>query len=219
MMFASSQIYNQSLVSLSGASAITDEGTRLDIAASGFWGGHHERAFFDVWIFNPHVSSNCQPISTCYRKHENTKRRAYEPCVREIEHGSFTPLVLSATGGLENAAALYDCNKAWSTLQQHHVLVELYPFLRPPSLFHSMHQGIPLCSRARHEATAAPYWPVQIWGMSWDLSHPRIQTKRYWNSHWLDVLFSFFDTPIFSLYLYICYCHWCCAHLIRFYRL
>jgi len=32
----------------SGASAITDEGARLDIAASGFWGGHHERAFFDV---------------------------------------------------------------------------------------------------------------------------------------------------------------------------
>ena len=32
----------------SGASAITDEGARLDIAASGFWGGRHERVFFDV---------------------------------------------------------------------------------------------------------------------------------------------------------------------------
>ena len=91
---------------LSGASAITDEGARLDIAASGFWGGRHERAFFDVRIFNPHAPSNRQPISTCYRKHENSKKRAYEQRVREIEHGSFTPLVLSATGGLGNAATI-----------------------------------------------------------------------------------------------------------------
>ena len=54
---------------LSGAPAITDEGARLDIAASGFWGGHHELAFFDVQIFNPHAPSNRQPISICYRKH------------------------------------------------------------------------------------------------------------------------------------------------------
>ena len=33
---------------LSGASALTADGARLDVAASGFWGGRHERAFFDV---------------------------------------------------------------------------------------------------------------------------------------------------------------------------
>ena len=58
---------------LSGASAITEDGARLDVAASGFWGARYERAFFDVRIFNPHAASNRQPISTCYRKHENTK--------------------------------------------------------------------------------------------------------------------------------------------------
>ena len=89
---------------LSGASAITDEGARLDIAASGFWGGRHKRAFFDVQIFNPHASSNRQPISTCYRKHENSKKRAYEQHVREIEHGSFTHLVLSATGRIRKCS-------------------------------------------------------------------------------------------------------------------
>ena len=91
---------------MSGASAVTDDGARLDIAASGFWGGRYERAFFDVRIFNPHAPSNRQPISTCYRKHENAKKRAYEQRVREIEHGSFTPLVLSATGGLGNVATI-----------------------------------------------------------------------------------------------------------------
>ena len=91
---------------LSGASANTDDGARLDVAASGFWGGRHERAFFDVRIFNPHAASNRQPIPTCYRKHENAKNRAYEQRIREIEHGSFTPLVMSATGGMGNAATI-----------------------------------------------------------------------------------------------------------------
>ena len=85
---------------LNGASAITEDGARLDIAANGFWGGRHERAYFDVRVFNPLAPSNRQPSAACYRKHENIKKRAYEQRVREIEHGSFTPIVLSLTGGL-----------------------------------------------------------------------------------------------------------------------
>ena len=38
-----------------GASAITEDGARLDVAANGFWGGRFERAFFDVRVFNPHA--------------------------------------------------------------------------------------------------------------------------------------------------------------------
>ena len=91
---------------LSHATAITDEGARLDIAANGFWGGPFERAFFDVRVFNPHAPSNSQPLPACYRKHENLKKRAYEQRVREIEHGSFTPLIMSLTGGLGNAASV-----------------------------------------------------------------------------------------------------------------
>jgi hypothetical protein len=91
---------------LNGASAITDDGARLDVAANGFWGGRHERAYFDVRVFNPHTPSNRQPLAACYRKHENIKKRAYEQRVREIEHGSFTPIVLSLTGGLGKAATM-----------------------------------------------------------------------------------------------------------------
>ena len=91
---------------LNGASAITEDGARLDIAANGFWGGRHERAYFDVRVFNPLAPSNRQPLAACYRKHENIKKRAYEQRVREIEHGSFTPIVLSLTGGLGKAANL-----------------------------------------------------------------------------------------------------------------
>ena len=55
-------------------------------------------------VFNPHAPSNGQPLAACYRKHENSKKRAYEQRVHEIEHGSFTPIVLSLTGGLGKAA-------------------------------------------------------------------------------------------------------------------
>ena len=88
------------------ASAVTDDGARLDIAADSFWGNQHERAFFDVCIFNPFAPSNNQPIRVCYRKHKNQKRRAYNQWVVEVEHGSYNSLVLSATGGMGTAASI-----------------------------------------------------------------------------------------------------------------
>ncbi len=90
---------------LTGASANCQDGARLDIAANGFWGGTFERTYFDVRVFNPHAPSNRHTLlSSCYRKHEQMKKRAYEQRIREVEHASFTPLVLSATGGLANEA-------------------------------------------------------------------------------------------------------------------
>ena len=90
---------------LNGASAITEDGARLDIAANGFWGGRYERTYFDVRVFNPLAPSNRQQsLAATYRKHERAKIRAYEQRVREVEHSSFTPLVMSLTGGCGNAA-------------------------------------------------------------------------------------------------------------------
>ena len=90
---------------LAGASSNAQDGARLDIAANGFWGGRFERTFFDVRVFNPHAPSNRH--SNCYRKHELEKKRQYEQRVREVEHASFTPLVLSATGGIANQATVF----------------------------------------------------------------------------------------------------------------
>ena len=89
----------------SRASANVEDGARLDILANGFWGGRFERAFFDVRVFNPHAPSNRESkLSTCYRRHENLKKRTYEQHILEVEHGSFTHLVMSVTGGLGRAA-------------------------------------------------------------------------------------------------------------------
>lgn len=57
--------------SFSGSSSNIQDGARLDIAASGCWGGNNERTFFDARVFNPHAPSNrCSNIYSCYKKHE-----------------------------------------------------------------------------------------------------------------------------------------------------
>ena len=91
----------------SATSANTQEGARLDIAANGLWEGRLERTYFDVRVFNPHAPSNRHTTpSACYRKHENLKKRAYQQRIREIEHSSFSPLVLSSTGGSRTCSHL-----------------------------------------------------------------------------------------------------------------
>jgi len=89
-------------------STVCSDGARLDVAADGFWGSQNERAFFDVRVFNPLAPSNSSSsISATYKKHEREKKREYGARVREIEHGSFTPLVLSSTGGMGHEAKVF----------------------------------------------------------------------------------------------------------------
>ena len=57
------------------ASANTQDGARLDVAADGFWGGRYERAFFDVKVFSPYAPLNRRStLQAVYRSHENIKR-------------------------------------------------------------------------------------------------------------------------------------------------
>ena len=60
------------------------DGTMVDIQATGFWRDQKRRAFFDV------------------------KERAYEERIREVEHGSFTPLIFSTQGSMgKEATTMY----------------------------------------------------------------------------------------------------------------
>ena len=75
-------------------SANKEDGAHLDIAADDFWGGDRNRAFFDVRVFSPFAQSHRNTsLSQCYMKNERDKRRAYDQRIREVEHGSFSPLV------------------------------------------------------------------------------------------------------------------------------
>ena len=46
-------------------------------------------------------------LSSTFKKHDDIKRRAYGQHAREFEHASFTPIVLTATGGLAHEAAVF----------------------------------------------------------------------------------------------------------------
>ena len=57
---------------------------------------------------NPLACSNKnQALAAVYRKHELEKKRVYQQRILEVEHSSFTPLVLSATGGMGNEATIF----------------------------------------------------------------------------------------------------------------
>ena len=56
---------------------------------------------------NPFASSNVNSVSAAYRRHENTKQCAYGQRIREIELTSFTPIVMSAAGGLALEATTF----------------------------------------------------------------------------------------------------------------
>eukprot|EP00794_Sanderia_malayensis_P006714 gene6714-biopygen5489 len=82
---------------------ISDE-ARSDISARGFW-QTGQVAFFDIRVFNPTANRYCsQEISKSYEINEREKKRAYNDRIFEVEHGSFTPIVISATGGMGREA-------------------------------------------------------------------------------------------------------------------
>ena len=62
-----------------------------------FWQAD-QMAFFDVRVFNPNARSYAkQELSKTYQLNENEKKRVYNERIMQVEHGTFTPLVMPAT--------------------------------------------------------------------------------------------------------------------------
>ena len=73
---------------------IREDGARLDIAASGVWGGQFERALFDIQVFKHHAYSNSvHSLHAWYAMHER--------------EATFVPLVFSAAGGQGKTATSF----------------------------------------------------------------------------------------------------------------
>ena len=90
-----------------GRAANSDDSARLDIRATGFWNNAQD-AFFDVRVFYPFASSyQNSRLQTLYKQHERQKRGEYGRRVREIEGGSFTPLVFTTNGGMAGEATIF----------------------------------------------------------------------------------------------------------------
>ena len=109
-----------------------EDGARLDVVVESFWGRDRQRAFFDVRVFNPFAPTYLNTsLPQCYHRHEQEKRRAYEERVREIERGSFSPLVFSTTGanshGCIQETSHSNLRETEERLQQNHQLAQMPP--------------------------------------------------------------------------------------------
>ena len=128
----------------SSSSVIMLGGARLDIAASGLWGGQFERTFLDVHVFNPHSVSNhgCQ-LSSCYRKHKNTKSGHTTNATARLNMG-WPPLPPGgwlrrppdSTRGLHIPSR----SKKGPELQLHHHMAQIPALIFVPPLGHQVHQ-------------------------------------------------------------------------------
>ena len=88
-------------------SANRDEEARVDIRASDFWCKGQE-AFFDVRVFYPYASSyQHKDLRSLYQLHERQKKREYVDRVRDVERGTFTPLVFASTGGMARECSIF----------------------------------------------------------------------------------------------------------------
>ncbi len=82
-------------------------------------------------IPTPHPTVTQQsPRAT--KKHEN---RAYD---QEVEHTTFTPLVLSATGG-QATVSVWQVLQDQPTIQPNHKLVKMPSFICSPQISNSMY--------------------------------------------------------------------------------
>ena len=78
----------------------TKDDARLDIAARGFW-TPGQKAFYDVRVFNPIAKRyRNMTITKACELNEKEKKRNYNQRILEVEHGSFTPIVFTAMGGM-----------------------------------------------------------------------------------------------------------------------
>ncbi|XP_062508484.1 uncharacterized protein LOC134184756 [Corticium candelabrum] len=99
----------------------SDENARLDIAVSGFWGGHFQRTFFDVRVFNPNASSyKSVQIPSLYKRQEQEKKRRYEERINNVELSSFTPIILACTGGCSKLTSIFLKRLASLLSEKHH---------------------------------------------------------------------------------------------------
>ncbi|KAG1714378.1 Protein lifeguard 1 [Nymphon striatum] len=89
---------------------------RADVSARGFW-VKGRKTFVDIRVFNPLAKMYNKNVNTtlksAYQINENSKKREYNERILQIEHGTFTPLVFSAFGGMG-----YEANRFFKRLNE-----------------------------------------------------------------------------------------------------
>ena len=85
---------------------------RPDIRARGVW-RQGQNAFFEIRLTNVNAKSQKnQTVETILKKNEKKKKRPYNSRIMNVEHGTFTPLVFSLTGGEGPETSMFDTHIA-----------------------------------------------------------------------------------------------------------
>ena len=85
-----------------GLSTQICQNSRLNVHARGFW-NRGQDAYFDVRVFHPNAPS----YRSMDHRHELEKKQQYSQWVKEVEHGFYSPLVFSTTGGMARECSTF----------------------------------------------------------------------------------------------------------------
>ncbi len=88
--------------------ANTTNEARVDVSACDLW-SRGVKTFLDIRIFDPMAACHRDiPLETAHHRNEREKIRAYGERIQHVDHGSFTPLVFTTSGGMgPSAKCLY----------------------------------------------------------------------------------------------------------------
>ena len=67
-----------------------------------------EARFFDIRVFDPSGQRHkSKTLRKCYEINEQEKKKEYSSRILNVEQGTFTPLVFSATGGMRRECSMF----------------------------------------------------------------------------------------------------------------
>ena len=88
-------------------SANTQPDARSDVRAKGFW-RDGQNAFFDIMVTNADCNSQRnKKIQAIIKTKEQDKKRQYNARIMEVEHGSFTPIILTVKGVMGHESQVF----------------------------------------------------------------------------------------------------------------
>ena len=100
--------------------ANTSNEARVDISARGFW-TRRQQAFVDIRIFDPTASCyEDMTLDAAHKRNEQDKIRAYRERIQNVDHGSFTPLVFTTSGGMSPSARSFYSRLAETMAEKKH---------------------------------------------------------------------------------------------------
>ena len=154
-----------------------------------FWNGINFVQCFHYDHIRIH-NRNKSPMQ-CYKINEQEKKRAYEERVREIEHGSFAPLVFSISGGMGPiATTVYKRMASLIAEKQNHPYSSTLFWLRCKLSFSLLRSAV-MCIRG---SRSSYHRPTNMFNEAIDLSCSKSRISNWTlKSH-----------PSFTTYIHVC---------------